>query len=223
MMTKYFGTLFSKAVLLFMIGGFVIINWKWPLYLWLGDTTVYRFIWLGLFFVSLDIFIETIFGLFRESRLMAEGIGFSKNIHKVSSSFYLLTKVSLSNDLRADFVVIGSSGAWMVNVKDSDGPVDFNGDDLVQDGVVLKGLLTQVLEKSYSLADTLNKKLGRSVKVAPVIVFSSPRTDLATAPKMVRGVYISSRQNVVSLIENTDFQLIDKNTIEEIHKLLKKK
>lgn len=222
-MTKYFGKLFSKTLLFFVIGGLTLANWRWPLYLWLGDTAIYRFIWLGLFFILLDMAIEIILGFLREFRLMAEMVSFSKDLHKISNSFYVLTKVTLSNDLKADFVVVGSSGVWIINVKDDSGRVDFNGDDLVQEGVVLKRLLTQVLEKSYYLADILNKKLGRSVKVAPVLVFSSPRADLAVAPKMVRGVYISSRQNIVSLVENTDFQLIDKNTIEEIHKLLKKK
>ncbi|MDO8496666.1 MAG: nuclease-related domain-containing protein [bacterium] len=222
-MTKYFGKLFSGSLLLFTIFVLALANWRWPLYLWLGDTAIYRFIWLGLFFIFLDIVIEIILGLFREFKLIAETISFSKDLHKISDSFYILTKVTLSNDLKADFVVVGSSGVWIINVKDDSGKVDFNGDDLVQEGVILKRLLTQVLEKSYYLADILNKKLGHSVKVAPVLVFSSPRADLATAPKMVRGVYISSRQNVVSLIENTDFELIDKNTIEEINKLLKKK
>lgn len=222
-MTKYFRNLFSKAALLLIVGGSAFVNWRWPLYLWLGDTVVYRFIWLGLFFVFLDLFIEIILGLFREYRLTVEAVGFSKNIHKVSSSFYLLTKVPLFHDLKADFVVVGSSGVWIINVKDGDGSVDFNGDDLVQNGVILKGLLTQILEKSYYLADILNKKLGHNVKVAPILAFSSPRADLTKVPNIVHGVYISSRKNTVSLIENTDFQLIDKNTIEEIHKLLKKK
>lgn len=222
-MTRYFGQLFSKTFLVFVISGLALANWRWPLYLWLGDTAIYRFFWLGMFFIFLDIIAEIIVGSFKEFQLMAETINFSKDLHGISDSFHILTNVALYNDLKTDFVVVGSSGVWMVNVKDGDGSVDFNGDDLVQDEVVLKGLLTQVLEKSYSLADILNKKLDRSVKVAPIIVFSSPRADLVTAPKMVRGVYISSRQNVVSLIENTDFQLIDKNTIEEIYKLLKKK
>ncbi len=222
-MTKYFGKLFSKVLLLFIIGGLALANWRWPLYLWLGDTTVYRFIWLGLFFIFLDVIIEIILGLFREFRLIVETVSFSKDLHKISDSFYISSKVTLSNDLKADFVVVGSSGVWIINVKDDSGKVDFNGDDLVQEGVILKRLLTQVLEKSYYLADILNKKIGHSVKVAPVLVFSSLGADLVTAPKMVRGVYISSRQNIVSLIENTDFELIDKNTIEEIHRLLRKK
>lgn len=223
MMTKYLGRLLSKALLVFVIIVLALVNWKWPFYLWLGDTALYRFFWLALFFVFLDLVIEIVLGLFREFRLITETVGFSKDLHKISSSFYILTNVALSNDLKADFVVVGSSGVWMINVKDGSGKVDFNGDDLVQEGVILRRLLTQVLEKSYYLADTINKKLGRNIKVAPVLVFSSLGIDLATAPKTIHGVYISSRQNIVSLIENTDFELIDKNTIEEINKLLKKK
>ncbi len=221
-MTKYFGKLFSKTFSLFIISGLALANWKWPLYLWLGDTIIYRFLWLGLFFVFLDMVIEITLGLFREFRLVTETVGFSKDLHKISSSFYILTNVSLPNDLRADFVVIGSSGVWIIDVKDDRGKIDFNGDDLVQNDVVLRGLLTQVLEKSYTLANVL-KKFEHDIRVAPVLAFSSLGVDMVSVPKIVHGVYISSRQNIVSLIENTDFQLIDKNTIDEIHKLLKKK
>lgn len=222
-MTRYFEKLFSKGIPLLLIGGLALVNWRWPFYTWLGDTIVYRFIWLGLFFIFLDIAIEITLGLLKESRLIAEAAGFSKDLHKISSSFYIMTQVTLSNDLRADFVVAGSSGVWVIDVKDNDGKIDFNGDDLVQDGIIMKGSLTQILEESYFLADILNKKLGRSVRVAPVLVFSSPRADVTIVPKIVHGVYVSSRRDIVSLIENTDFQLIDQNTIDEVHEVLKER
>jgi len=220
-MFKYTQKLFSNFIISLVLIGVALANWQWPLYGWFGDTAVYRFIWLGIFFVILDIFIEVILYSAKEIRLITETMGFSKDVHKLSDGFHVATKVSLSNNLKADLVVVGSSGVWLIDVKDNDGKIEFNGDDLVQDGLVLKGFATKVLEKSYSLADFLKKKLNRDFRVAPVIAFSSPRANLDLVPKMVKGVYVSSRQNTVSLVENTDFQIIDKNTIEEIYGLIK--
>ena len=220
-MLQYVQKLSSNFLISLILVAVAIANWQWPLYLWLGDTIMYRFVWLGVFFVILDIFIEVILHSAKEVRLMTEIMGFSKELHKLSDGFHLASKVALPNNLKAEHVVIGSSGVWLIDVKDNDGKVEFNGDDLVQENVVLSGVITKVLEKSFTLADFLKKKLGREFKVAPVIAFSSFKANLDTVPKMVKGVYISSRKNTVSLIENTDFQIIDKNTIEEIYKLIK--
>ena len=221
-MTIYLKKLISQTVIFIVIIAIALANWQWPLYSWLGDTTVYRFVWLAIFFVLLDVVIEVILSSVKELRLMGGAMGFSRDIHKLSGAFHLLTKVSLPNNLKADFVAVGSSGVWLVDVKDGDGVIIFNGDDLAQNGVVLKGLLPKVLEKSYALAEFLKTKLNRDLRVAPVIAFSSPQANTDSVPKNVRGVYISSRKNITSVIENTDFQVIDKNTIEEVYKALKK-
>ena len=149
-------------------------------------------------------------------------MGLSRDIRKFSESFRLISKVSLPNNLKADYVVIGSSGIWLLVVKDDKGKITFNGDELDQDTVVLRGLLTRSLEEAYALSGFIKQKLSREFMVTPVIVFSSSQIDLGSVPKVVRGVYLSSRKDIVSIIENTDVQLIDKNTAEEIYKLLQK-
>lgn len=220
-MSKYFKNLLNNFIFLLVIIIAALANWQWPLLAWSGDTILYRFLWLGLFFVLLDIFIEIILRSAKEIRLMTEIVGFSKDIHKLSDGFHVLSKVVLPNNLKADYIAVGSSGVWLINVKDGDGPIIFNGDDLIQKDVVLKGLLTKVLEQSYALAEFLKQNLNRDFRIAPVIAFSSPRANL-DVPKIVRAVYISSRKDIVPLIENTDIQLIDKNTSDEIHRILRK-
>lgn len=222
-MFQYFTRLFSNFVFLIIALGVALANWQWPLYLWLGDTPVYRFIWLAIFFIVLDIFIEIIFRSAGEIRLVTENMGFSRDVHKLSKSFHLISKVSLPNNLKADYVAIGSSGIWLIDVKDGDGVVTFNGDELVQKDIILNGLITKVLEKSYAMSDFLKKQLNRDFKVAPVVAFSSSRAKLSSVPKSIKNVFITSRVDTVALIENTDFQLTDNNTIEEIYKILKNK
>lgn len=217
-----FATKLSVNVFLFII--LVVaafINWWQPVYVWFGDTALYRFIWLGIFFVILDIAIEVILGAMEQMRLMAEMIGFGMDLKKISKSFYVIPKAILPNGVRADYIIIGSSGVWLIMVKDDKGKIEFNGDDLTQNGIILKGLLTETLEKSYSLAGLLREKLGREIAVTPVVSFSSHKIDLGSTPKIVRGVYLTLRKDSVALIENTDIQLIDKNTIDSIHKLIK--
>ena len=73
-----------------------------------------------------------------------------------------------------------------------------------------------------SSAEMLKEKLKRDFIVTPVVAFSSPKADLSSVPKTMRGVYASSRKDIVQLIENTDIQLVDQNSIDEIYKILKK-
>lgn len=221
-MFGYLKKLFSNFLVILILIGAAVANWQWPLYVWLDNLTVYRFIWLGIFFVLLDIFIEIIIHSAREVRLITESISFSKNLHKLSDGFHLITKISLPNGLRADFIAVGSSGVWLVDLRSDDGKVEFNGDDLVQNGAVLHGYVVKVLEKSYALSQFLKSNLHRDIKVAPVIAFSSSQAILDSVPKIVKGVYITARTDAVSLVENTDFQITDKNTIEEVFKILKK-
>lgn len=221
-MSKYTKNLIGNLFGMIILISVALVNWLAPLYKWFGDTPVIRFVWLGLFFIILDIFLELIFKSLKDLRLMAETMGFGKDIRKISAGSYVVSKFVLPNHAKTDYIAVGSSGVWLVTVKDDGGKIMFNGDELLQDGVVLGGLITQSLEKAYSLTGFLKEKLGRDIKVAPVIAFSSLQADLSEMPKSVRGVFISSRKDIVSLVENTDFQLVDSKTIEEIYNLIKK-
>lgn len=212
----------KEGAVIILIAVAAAINWFWPFFFWIGgDTPVYRFIWLGIFFVLLDILFETFSRAITEASLVAETLGFSRELHKIAEGFYVISKVSLPNGLKADHVVVGSSGVWLLAVKDDDGKITFDGDEIVQNGVIIRKLLPKTLEKSYFLAEFLKANLNRDFKVSPVLVFSSPKADLSAVPKMVRSVYVVSRKDAIPLIENTDVQIIDKNSIDEIHELLK--
>ena len=159
----------------------------------------------------------------RQLKFTAEGITFIGELKKISKGFHVVPAVALPNNLKADYVIVGSSGVWLVIIQDGSGKIIFDGDDLIQNGQVLRGLLTKAHEKSYSLAGVLKEKLGRDIIVASVVAFSSSSADAGSVPKTVRGVYIVVRKDLVPLIENTDMQLIDQNTIEEVNKILKNK
>lgn len=221
-MSKYTKNLISNFVVIIVLIALAFINWVKPFYLRFGDSQVAYFIWLGLFFILLDIAFEAVSRSLKDMRLMAETMGFAKDIRKISGGFHVVSKFILPGKFKADHVIVGSSGVWLVTVKDDWGKITFNGDELLQDGVVQAGAITRALEMAYSLTGYLKEKLGREIKVAPVVAFSSSRIDLSEMPKTVRGVFISSRKDIVSLIENTDFQLVDKNTIEEVYNIIKK-
>lgn len=221
-MVQYTQKILSIFFNLGLIAAIAFINWRWPVYAFLGDTPLYRFIWLGVFFILLEIGIELIVRLIAEFKLVGEGMIFSKALKKLSKGFYIIPKVVLSNNLICDYIIIGSSGIWLITARDEKGKITFNGDNLVQNETVLLGLLTQALEKSFSLAQMLKSNLQRDFKVSPVIAFSSPQADLSSLPKNIRGVYISGHKNTVSLVEETDVQLLDPKIIEEIIKIIKK-
>ena len=221
-MSKYTGKIFNYIFLLFFLLAAAIANWFWPLTLWLGDTPVYRFIWLGIFFILLDIVFEIFQRSMKQVQLIGDMMGFGRDLKKLEKGFQVLSKAKLPNSAVADYVVVGPSGVWLVTAKDKGGKVSFNGDELVQDDTVLKGIITQSLQKSYTLSQLLKSKLNRDFKVAAVVAFMSSKIDLGDMPNMIRGVYITSRQKTNSLIENTDVQILDVGVIGEIVKTLKK-
>ena len=220
-MPQYTRKFFGHILTLFVLFVLAIANWFFPLTFWLGDTPIYRFVWLGIFFIFLDIAFEIIQLSKKQVQLMGDMMSFGRNIKKLEKGFQVLSKPKLPNNAVADYVIAGPSGVWLITAKDKEGKVVFNGDDLVQNNVILRGIITQSLEKSYILSELLKSKLNRDFKIAAVITFISPKVDLADTPNMIRGVYITSRQKINDLIENTDVQILDTGTIEEIIKVLK--
>ncbi|OGN00439.1 MAG: hypothetical protein A3B91_04305 [Candidatus Yanofskybacteria bacterium RIFCSPHIGHO2_02_FULL_41_29] len=214
--------LFSYLFLVILVAVIAFVNWRWPFYNWFGDTPIYRFIWLGIFFILFDFTFEILSKALKQVRLMAEAMSFGKDLKKISDGFKVVHNVSLPSHLIAEYVVVGSSGVWLLSLRDDWGRIKFNGDDLVRDGQALKGLFTGSLEKSYALASFIKEKLGRNFIVSSVIIFLSNKAYLEEVPSNIRGVFISSRGNAISLIENTDIQLIDQKTIEDIVKIFKK-
>jgi hypothetical protein len=220
-MYKYTQKLFGHIIFFLFLMTIAIVNWLWPLTLWLGDTPLYRFIWLGIFFILLDIAFEIGHLSFKQIELMGDVMKFGRDLRKLSKGFQVLSNIVLPNNTKADYIVAGPSGIWLITVKDKEGKITFNGDELAQDEIVLKGLLTESLAKSYALGELLKKKLNRDIKVASVVSFSSFKADLGDTPNIIRGVYVSSRQKLVSLIEDTDYQILDGGAIDEIVKILK--
>lgn len=221
-MTKFTTKLATYFVYILILAGIAFVNFSYPLYELFEDTALYRFIWLGIFFVLIDFLFEIFMGASKQVVLLKESFMLGASLKKMSANFHLISNFKLPNGARADYILIGSSGVWLLTVIDDDGKISFNGDDLVRENVVLKGLLARSLEKSFSLANIIKDSIKRNIVVSPVIVFSNNRAVFDSIPKSIRGVYIIAGKDAASLIENTDAQLIDKNTIEEIGKILKK-
>src|SRR3989344_7814484 len=177
-MPKYTRKLLKHIFILLFILAAAIANWFLPRTSWLGDTPVYRFIWLGIFFILLDLVFELIQRSMKQMQLMGDMMSFGRDLKKLEKGFQVIPKARLPNGAIADYVVVGPSGIWLVTVKDEEGKISFNGDELVQDNVVLKSVITQSLQKSYTLSELLKNKLNRDFKVAAVIAFMSPRIDL---------------------------------------------
>jgi|SRR3989338_9441352 len=220
-MIYYFKKLFSNFFGFFVILAIGLANYYWRFYLWLDDSAIYRFLWLGIFFILADIAIEMIEMSVRNFRLMAELMMFGKEVRKVSKGFIVIPKVKLPNNLDADYVVIGSSGIWLITTVEGDGKVTFNGEDLVRDNAVLGKLITKALEKSYALSGLLSKDFNRNLIVAPIIVFINKSADISSLPGSIRNVHIVSVKNIVKLIENTDSQILDEKIIQEISNFIK--
>lgn len=221
-MTTYIKKTFKSLAGLVCVVVLAIINYFWPLYILFEDTILFRLIWFAIFFLLLEIAMEIIERSIKNLKLAAELMNFSSNLKKVSEGFEVFSKVPLSNNMTADYVVVGSSGIWQITVREGPGKVEFNGEDIVHATRVLKGSITSSIEKSYSLAALLKKELNRDFLVASVIAFSNKWIVMDSITDKIRDVYISKGDNVRKLIEDTDVQILDPKTIKEISALIDK-
>jgi len=213
---------FRELLWLAMLGAFFYGNWRWPLYDFLGDSPLIRFVWLGIFFLLLNFSIDIFERLIKDFRLIGGDIGLDRNLKKLPREFAVLKRIKLSYGISLDYVVVGPSVIWIFIVEDQEGKVVFDGDELSQDGKILKGLITRALEKLYTLREFLKNHLKRDFGVAPLVIFSNPRADIESVPQVIRGTYVASARTVISLVRDFKGETIDEETRAILIKILKK-
>lgn len=127
-----------------------------------------------------------------------------------------LCDVNLMGKGNIDYVLIGPTGIWTIEVKSHAGYVDFDGTELIRKGELFeKDFLKQAWAEAFSVRDVLKQKTGETYFVQPVIAFSNPRAKMKFGFNKIKGVYVINRKWLSNLI------LKEKGTlkVEEIDKI----
>ncbi|MDR3642480.1 MAG: nuclease-related domain-containing protein [Candidatus Doudnabacteria bacterium] len=118
-----------------------------------------------------------------------------------------------------DFVLVGPTGIFTIEVKSHRGIINFNGSELTRHGQLLeKDFLRQAKSEALCLHNFLKEKLGVDIYIKPAIVFSRARITFGLKP--LENTYVIQKQWVQKLIASHPFYHFPKDR-QQIEELLK--
>lgn len=137
----------------------------------------------------------------------AKGIRGEQNIHNILESLpdnFIIwqnyKKEEWPTDI--DFVVIGPSGLFTIEVKSHNGEITMGTGELLRNGKPFeKDILYQVKSESRLLIDYLRSKNIYSPEIQPMVVFSNKYVSIHFGIKPINGIFIIGAAWLLQLIQ----------------------
>ncbi len=113
-----------------------------------------------------------------------------KVLQKLPDCYHIFQNLQINNNFDIDFVVVGPSGVFAVEVKSHKGVIGFNGEALTINGQLFeKNILGQTMNGALSLKNFLGIKF-----VYPVLVFANKYAKVRFGFDAVKGVYVLRKE-----------------------------
>jgi hypothetical protein len=120
---------------------------------------------------------------------------------KLPPPFIVFEDVNISNKGNIDFVVIGPTGIFAIDVKSYKGEILFNGKNLlINEKPFRKNILGQVKAEAFELNQYLKSKIEWDYFVKPVLVFSNHKSFMQFGFRPVDGVFVIKTPFLVELL-----------------------
>ncbi len=121
-------------------------------------------------------------------------------LKELSSDYNVVQDLNISNHGNIDFVVLGPSGIFAVEVKSHYGDIGFDGQSLTNNGKKFeKDFLKQAKREAVELNKYLKEVLNKDFFVQPMVVFSS-KVAIHFGTKLLNGVYVVQKDWLNKLI-----------------------
>lgn len=177
-----------KLGLIFVIG---YLYFRWPFYKYFPDIWWTFWAWIGGWFVLIKVFTWTVISLKKRVRGIEGEWDVADILNKLPRSHISLPNINLKRRGDIDFVLIGPTGIWTIEVKSHAGNITFNGTELTRDEELFeKDFLKQAWAEACLVRDLLKQKFGQDFTVKPVIVFSSPDAEIKFGFNQINGIYV---------------------------------
>lgn len=116
--------------------------------------------------------------------------------------FSVFRGIKLRNNCDIDFIVIGPTGIFTIEVKSHGGVIGFDGHELTHNKTIFpeKNILRQAFSQAMDVHDYLLKTTNKDIFVTPIIVFSNPRAFVRFGLNKVKNVYVIQAKWLLDLI-----------------------
>jgi len=122
-----------------------------------------------------------------------------------------------------DYVVIGTTGIFVIEVKSHGGKIYYNGEGLTINGKPSrKDFVGQALRNAFNLKKYLRKKLNKNFFINSMLVFSNDHATVNIGPKPINSVHVIHKDSLLESITSNEsvFAGREKEIIESALKLL---
>lgn len=201
------------AAILFLIGGSIVM----PLYAILGGTgaaLAIHAVVIGVLVMLLRRTIKVI-----QVRMQGAGgeLGVRMTLRGLDDRFRVLGSVVIGNKGDIDFIVVGPTGVWVIEVKSHKGRIRVENNRLLRDDRPFdKDFLRQVWGATYALKDELKRRFSKTLHIQPVVVFSSPYAKLGIEWNRADDAYVIGLDQLIRLIEQQEAQRLTAGEVEEV-------
>lgn len=195
----------------------IVASMAQPLYEILGGSGAA----LAVHVIVIGILLKLLWNIMGDVRVRMQGAGGEKEVRLVlkglDNRFRILGSVVIGRKGDMDFVVVGPTGVWVIEVKSHKGRIRVEGKTLVRDGKQFdKNFVRQVMGASYALKDALRHRIAKQVHIQSVVVFSSPQARVGVEWNKLDDVYVVGIDQLTRLIERKEVQRLTTDEVERI-------
>ncbi len=200
-----------------MIIAIIVASMIWPLYMILGGTGAA----LAIHFVVVVILLKFLWSTVKEIQVRIQGAGgelsVKMKLRGLDDRFRVLGSVVIGHKGDMDFIVVGPTGVWVIEVKSHRGRIRIENNKLLRDNKPFdKNFLRQVWGATYALKDEMKKRTSMNLHIQPVVVFSSPYAKLGIEWNRADEAYVIGLDQLVRMVERQEIQRLSADEIQRI-------
>ncbi|MES2985868.1 MAG: nuclease-related domain-containing protein [Patescibacteria group bacterium] len=142
-------------------------------------------------------------GLFGESYVL-------NTLKQLPDTYSIFRGLNLTGKHDIDFVVVGPTGVFTLEVKSHRGYIRFNTKVLTLNFRKFeKDILWQALNETMELHSFIKLQTNKDIFINPVLVFSNPKTHMRFGLEKIRGVYVINDKWIIELLTKPNGYFID--------------
>lgn len=114
-----------------------------------------------------------------------------------------------TKNFNIDFVVVGPTGIFAIEVKNHKGLIGFNGTELIKNGRAFEegNPLGQTMREAIELHAYILEQIGADHFIVPLLVFSNNKSDVKFGFNSVKNVYVIKRGFLIEMITKNKMKL----------------
>lgn len=122
--------------------------------------------------------------------------------------FFCFHDLVLDKNCTIDFIVVGPTGIWTLEVKSSHGQGAYTLEQLKSNSRISYIKLNQPYTQAIKLKEYIKQNTARDFPVIPVSIFTSKKKQLKFELNKINGVYIIEISQLITLLTSPQFGFI---------------